>query len=117
ICMYCENMLKDGHLPKYAIRNQLFRGALPAYFKDITWVEEMVCSVYRCTMHVSQLYGSADLAQSRVFYRNTCAHDVNLVSTISVLPRTPSDIKDMLSVIFVGQHQSVRSCLKTMFYI
>ncbi|PBK58904.1 hypothetical protein ARMSODRAFT_899971, partial [Armillaria solidipes] len=116
VCVHCENKLKDGRLPKYAIRNQLFRGALPAYFKDITWVEEMVCSIYRCTAHVSHLYGSPDPTQPRVFYGNTCAHDVNLVSTVNVLPRTPSDIKDMLSVIFVGPRQSIKSCLKTLFY-
>ncbi|KAK0502569.1 hypothetical protein EDD18DRAFT_1044710, partial [Armillaria luteobubalina] len=117
ICVPCETMLKDGRLLKYALRNQLFRGALPVYFNDVMWVEEMVCSVYRCTAHVSRLYGSMDPAQPRVFYGNTCAHDVNLVSTVSVLPRTPSDIKDMLSVIFMGLHQSMKSYLKTMFYI
>ncbi|KAK0218996.1 hypothetical protein IW262DRAFT_1494956 [Armillaria fumosa] len=46
ICVPCETVLKDGRLPKYALRNQLFRGALPVYFNDMMWVEEMVCSVY-----------------------------------------------------------------------
>ncbi|KAK1234937.1 hypothetical protein PQX77_001853, partial [Marasmius sp. AFHP31] len=33
---------------------------------------------------------------------NTCAHELNTISTANVLPRTPSDVRDILSVVFIG---------------
>jgi hypothetical protein len=62
----------------------------------------MVCSIYRNTAHITRLYGSSDPSQPTVLHGNTCAHEMNVVSTASVLPRTPADINGMLSVVFVG---------------
>ena len=62
----------------------------------------MICAKYRNTAHITRLYQSSHPSQPKVFHGNTCAHDMNLVSTVSVLPRTPADINGMLSVVFVG---------------
>lgn len=102
ICDICEKDLQINKLPKFALANNLYRGVLPKEFEDLTWVEEMICSIYRNTAHVTRLFQSTDPKQPKVFHGNTCAHEMNIVSTASVLPRTPADINDMLSVVFVG---------------
>ena len=102
LCQFCHSDLQQNRLPKYALANDLYRGILPAEFDDLTWVEEMVCSLYRNTAHVTRLYQSTDPKQPKVFHGNTCAHEMNTTSTASVLPRSPSDVNDLLSVVFIG---------------
>ncbi|KAK0215908.1 hypothetical protein EDD85DRAFT_782349, partial [Armillaria nabsnona] len=110
--------LESGSLPKYVLWNHMFWGLLPEEFHDLTWVEEMVCTMYRCTIQVSHLYGKAsDKHQPRVFHGNTCVHDLNLVSTVTVLPWTPADVNSLLGVVFVGPKQSIKSCLGTVYKI
>ena len=77
----------------------------------------MTCAIYRCTAHVSHLYQSSDPAQPCVFHGNTCAHDMNVISTASVLPRTPDHVNQMLSVVFIGPGKYKKDCLKNMFRI
>ena len=117
ICQECKSQLQKKKLPRFALANHLFRGELPDEFKDLTWVEEMTCSIYRCTAHISRLYQSSDPAQPRVFHGNTCAHDMNIISTASVLPRTPNNVNDMLSVVFIGSGKYKKECLKNMFRV
>ncbi|PBK59363.1 hypothetical protein ARMSODRAFT_945727, partial [Armillaria solidipes] len=117
VCDECEGRLESRKLPKYALRNRMFRGLLPEEFQDLTWVEEMVCAVYRCTVQVSRMYGSSHKHQPRVFKGNTCAHDLNLISTATVLPRRPADVNGLLGIVFVGPKQSIRSCLRTVYKI
>ena len=68
-------------------------------------------------MHVTRLYGSTDPSQPRIFHGNTCAHEMNIVSTAYKLPRTPDDINGMLSVVFVGPGNFNRNCLTNIFKI
>ena len=75
----------------FALANNFYRGELPAEFKDLTWVEEMACAVYCDTAHISCIYQSSDPSQPCVFHGNTCAHDMNVVSTATVLPHTVAD--------------------------
>ncbi len=63
VCVKCENRLKENNLPKYSLRNMMFHGMLPEEFCDLTWVEEMVCAIYCCTVQMMHLYGSSDLSQ------------------------------------------------------
>ena len=53
----------------------------------------------------------------KVFHGNTCTHDMNLVSTVSVLSRTPADINGMLSVVFIGPGKFKPDCPGPMFRI
>lgn len=53
VCTQCETWLENNFLSKYALCNQLFRGLLPEEFHDLTWVKEMVCSVYCCTIQMT----------------------------------------------------------------
>ena len=89
-------------MPKFALANKLYRGTLPNEFCDITWIEEMVCAIFRTTVHVTCLYESIDPKQPFIYGGNSCAHVVNVVSTASVLPRTPGDINSILTVVFIG---------------
>ncbi|KAG1740760.1 uncharacterized protein EDB91DRAFT_1237188 [Suillus paluster] len=89
-------------MPALALVNHLNHGSLPNRFSDMTWLEEKVCAIYSITAHVMHLFQSSDPAQPKVFHGNTCAHDMNIMSTASVLPRTPADINGFLSVIFIG---------------
>ncbi|KAK0435793.1 uncharacterized protein EV420DRAFT_1281564, partial [Desarmillaria tabescens] len=117
VCTLCELSLCSNHLPMFSWHNGLYRGRLPDRFRDLTWIEEMACAIYRCTCHVTHLYYSPNKDQPRIFKGNMCAHDLNYVSTASELPRPPADIKGMLSIVFVGPNQSVKSCLKKFNYI
>ena len=102
ICMQCHSSLSKGTMPKFALANNLYRGRLPSQFHDLTWVEEMVCARYRYMAHITCLFQSHDPALPNVLHGNTCAHKMNVVSTASVLPRTPADINETLSVVFIG---------------
>jgi hypothetical protein len=102
ICCECHSALKKKKLPRLALENRLYRGQLLDEFKDLTWIEEMVCAKYCNTAHITRIYQSSDPSQPKVFHGNTCAHEMNVVSTASVLPRTPADINGMLSIVFIG---------------
>jgi hypothetical protein len=84
---------------------------LPDEFCDLTWVEGMVCAKYRNTAHVTHIYGSSDPSQPKIFHGNTCAQEMNVISTASVLPWTPADINGLLSVVFVGSGKFDLNCL------
>ncbi|KAG1873153.1 hypothetical protein F4604DRAFT_776525 [Suillus subluteus] len=92
----------EGYRRTQTLANGLFRGTLPDQFRDLTWVEEKICAIYSITAHVTRLFQSSDPSQPKVFHGNTCAHDMNVMSTVSVLPRTPADINGFLSVVFIG---------------
>ena len=102
LCKECVSYLRSNKLSRFALANNFYRGELPEEFKDLTWVEEMACEIYHNTAHISCIYQSSDPSQPRVFHGKTCAHDMNVVSTATVFPRTPDDVNDMLSVIFIG---------------
>ncbi|KAH7921152.1 hypothetical protein BV22DRAFT_1107344 [Leucogyrophana mollusca] len=117
MCSECRTDLTRGVVPRYALANGLFRGRLPDEFSDLTWVEEKVCAIYCITAHVTRLFQSSDPSQPRVFHGNTCAHEMNYVSTASVLPRTPADINGFLSIVFVGPGKFDPSKMGTVFRV
>ena len=97
--------------------NNLYRGVLPDQFQDLTWVEEMVCSLYRNTAHITHLYGLSDPSQPTILHGNICAHEMNVISTASILPHTPTDVNGMLSVVFVGAGKLNAQSLHNMFRV
>jgi len=117
VCAQCHSSLNRNVMPKFALANDLYRGQLPSQFTDLTWVEEMVCARFRYTAHITRLFQSSDPALPNVLHGNTCAHEMNVVSTASVLPRTPSDINETLSVVFVGPGKFRREFLKDVYRI
>ena len=116
-CTECETSLRNRKVPRFALANNLYRGELPEEFRDLTWVEEMVCSIYRVTAHVTRLYGSTDPQQPRIFKGNTCAHNMNVVSTANVLPRPPADVNSCITVVSIGPEKYKIDCLRTIFTI
>jgi hypothetical protein len=42
---------------------------------------------------------------------------MNMISTASVLPRTPNNVNDMLSVVFIGAGKYKREYLKNIFHV
>jgi len=117
ICGQCFRSLSCAKVPRFALANKLYRGQMPPQFRDLTWVEEMVCAIYRNMAHITRLYQSSDPVQPFIFHGNTCAHRTNLVSTAQVLPRTPADINGMLTVVFVGPTKLTPWTLRTLFHI
>ncbi|KIK79168.1 hypothetical protein PAXRUDRAFT_36494 [Paxillus rubicundulus Ve08.2h10] len=118
ICANCLSSLsKPAQVPHLALANNLYRGELPFYFCDLTWVEERVCAVYCLTAHVTCLFQSSDLSQPHIFHGNTCTHDVNVVSTASALPRTPADVNGYLSIVFFGPSKFDLKNLGSMFHV
>jgi hypothetical protein len=69
------------------------------------------------TAHITRLFQSSDPAQPKTFYGNTCAHDMNVVSTASVLPRTPANVNGLLSIVFVGPGKFNPAVLSTVFRV
>ncbi|KAJ7939237.1 hypothetical protein B0H13DRAFT_1578391, partial [Mycena leptocephala] len=92
ICEDCLSKLKQSELPKFALKNDLYRGRVPDEFSDLTWIEEMACCLYRTTAHVVRLFSSDNDKQPKVFHGNVCAHEMNIVNTATELPQTPQDI-------------------------
>ena len=104
-------------MPKFALANDLYQGQFPSQFVDLTWVEEMVCARYRYTAHITHLFQSSDPALPNVLHGNTCAHEMNVVSMASVLPHTPTDINNTLSVVFIGPGKFHSEFLKNIYHI
>ncbi|EJD34163.1 hypothetical protein AURDEDRAFT_46371, partial [Auricularia subglabra TFB-10046 SS5] len=102
LCNECEEPLRKLRIPKLSLRNGLFRGTLPPELRDITWVEERVCALYRVTSNITRLFGSSNPELPFVLYGNTCAHPQNVVDTAKILPRTAGDVADHIGVMFVG---------------
>lgn len=100
-CAECQSALGKCKLPHLALNNGLYRGELPEDLKDITWVEEMACSLYRTTAHVARLYGSSSEENPLYIHGNTCAHPMQTTSHAKKLPRTPGDVNDLITVVFV----------------
>jgi len=117
ICPSCMSFLTKHNIPRFALANNLFRGMLPVQFSDLTWVEEKVCAIYSVTAHITRLFQSSDPAQPKVFHGNTCAHDMNVISTVSVLPRTPADINGFISVVFIGPEKFDPKKFATLFRV
>ena len=117
VCSQCYLSLAKQTVPRFALKNNLYRGQLPQCFHDLTWVEEMACAIYRNMAHITRLYQSSDLSQPKVLHGNTCAHEANIVSTASVLPLTPADINGILSIIFIGPGKLDLSKLGTVFRV
>lgn len=116
-CGDCSTDLFKQKIPRFALANGLYWGELPDMFTDLTWVEEKICAIYCTTAHVTCLFQSSDPSQPKVFHGNTCAHDMNIISTASVLPRTPADVTGLLSVIFVGLGKFNLKQLGTVFRV
>ncbi|KAK6997320.1 hypothetical protein R3P38DRAFT_2361923, partial [Favolaschia claudopus] len=117
LCNECLVPLQNLKLPKFALKNNLYRGQLPEEFSDLTWIEEMACCIYRTTAHVVRLYNSSNDKQPRIFHGNVCAHEMNIVSTATELPRTPKDITGSISVVFIGPEKYKSDAIHKLFKI
>ncbi|KAJ7844579.1 hypothetical protein B0H14DRAFT_2358506 [Mycena olivaceomarginata] len=117
MCEGCLSRLHQSELPKFDLKNDLSRGRVPEEFSDLTWIEEMVCCVYRTTAHVIRLFNSNNEKQPKVFHGNVCAHEMNIVSTATVLPRTPQDINGCISVVFIGPDKFKADAICKLFSI
>jgi hypothetical protein len=116
-CKSCVSSLCKDKMPQLALANNLYRGSLPVEFHDLTWVKEKICAIYSITAHVTQLFQSSDPAQPKVFHGNTCAHDMNVVSTVSVLPCTVEDINGFISMVFIGPEKFDPKQFTTLFWV
>ncbi|KAG1780882.1 hypothetical protein EV702DRAFT_1177652 [Suillus placidus] len=108
ICSECHSSLSNGKVPPLALANGLFRGYLPNQF---------LCAIYCITAHVTRLFQSSDPSQPMVSHGNTCAHDMNVMSTATVLPRTPADINGFISVVFIGPDKFDPKCMDSLFRV
>ncbi|KAG1759230.1 hypothetical protein EDD22DRAFT_782835 [Suillus occidentalis] len=117
VCLQCKSSLMHKKIPSLVLANGLFRGFLPVQFSDLTWVEEKICAIYSITTHATCLFQSSNPSQPKVFHGNTCVHDMNIMSTASVLPQAPADINGFLSIIFVGPQKFDLKHMGTLFCV
>ncbi|KAE9392940.1 hypothetical protein BT96DRAFT_829941, partial [Gymnopus androsaceus JB14] len=85
-----------------ALNNNLYRGKLPLDLQDITWAEEMACALYPTTAHVARIYGSSSETDPLQLWGNTCAHPMNLFANATTLLWSPSDLNNLITIVFVG---------------
>ena len=70
-------------LPHFALADHFYCDALPDEFQGLTWVEEMVCAIYRTSTHVTQIYELSDSKDPFVSHGNMCTHEMNVVLTVT----------------------------------
>jgi Helitron helicase-like domain at N-terminus/AAA domain len=104
MCPECDSSLKSFQIPRFSLKNNLWRGKLPSELHDMSWIEEKICALHRVTADVARLH-NAEQDEKMPFRMvgNTCAHPANVPSTANILPRTPADINGHLTVVFVGK--------------
>jgi hypothetical protein len=116
VCSHCYAYLPRSSMPHFAPANKLYHGHLPDKICDLTWIEERVCAIYLNTAVVTHLHQSSDPSQP-TFHGNTCAHEMNVSLTAAVLLRVPSDVNDLLSVVFIGSRRFKPEYLGNMYRI
>ena len=67
--------------------------------------------------HITHLYESSDDKDPFVYHGNTCAHEMNVISTATVLPCTVREINSVLTIVFVGQKKSDPKKLGSFFQV
>ncbi|KAE9389473.1 hypothetical protein BT96DRAFT_758331, partial [Gymnopus androsaceus JB14] len=108
LCVQCYGALSKNNMPRLALNNNLYRSELPLDLKDITWVEEMACTLYRTTAHVARIYGSSSETDPLQMQGNTCTHPMNLFANATTLPWSPSDLNDLITVVFISLRKLCR---------
>ncbi|KAH7873122.1 uncharacterized protein C8R40DRAFT_1050402, partial [Lentinula edodes] len=103
LCHSCNSSLQRSVMPRLALNNFLYRGELIDELKNVTWVEEMACSLYHTTAHVSRIYGSSDDSDPLQLHGNVCAHPLNICSIAKRLPWSPADLNDLITIVFVSK--------------
>ena len=103
LCGDCYRSLIKCKMPCFALADHFYCGDLPHESQDLTWVKEMACAIYCMTAHVTHLYESSDDKDLFVCHGDTCAHEMNVISTATVLPHTVGEIDSVLTKFFVGQ--------------
>jgi hypothetical protein len=116
-CKSCVSTLCSNKMSQLALVNNLYRGSLPPEFLSLMWVEENICVIYSITTHVTRFSQPSDPAQPKVFHGNTCTHDMNVMSTFSVLLWTIMDINGFISVVFIGPEKFDLKWLATLFQV
>ncbi|KAG8834010.1 hypothetical protein FRC20_007552 [Serendipita sp. 405] len=56
LCHECDSALNSQRVPRFSLRNNLYRGRLPPDLNDLTWIEEKVCALHRVTADVAHLH-------------------------------------------------------------
>ncbi|KAF9059122.1 hypothetical protein BDP27DRAFT_1163558, partial [Rhodocollybia butyracea] len=102
LCVECKGALSQSTMPRLAPNNCLYQGELLPELQALTWVEEMACSLCRTTAHVARLYGSSSPEDPLQLHGNTCAHPMKLFENATTLRWAPSDLNDLISIVFIG---------------
>ena len=98
--------------------NHLYRGQLPECFKDLTWLEEQVCALAHPGHNVFCPYFSNDPQQPYLAKGNCCVHPQPTRSTAQLLPLLPTDMNNMLGVIFTSSLSKMpKNILKNVFRV
>lgn len=96
LCTPCFSSLTKNNMPHLALNNNLYCGELPDDLRDITWVKEMACALYRTTAHVACLFGTSSETEPLIIWGNTCAHPMNFFANATSLPWAPSDLNELI---------------------
>ncbi|KAE9400121.1 hypothetical protein BT96DRAFT_746953, partial [Gymnopus androsaceus JB14] len=111
LCIQCYGPLCKNTMPRLALNNNMYRGELPPDLQDITWIEEMACALYRTTAHVARIYGSSAETDPLQLKGNTCAHPMNIFHNATTLPWAPTDLNNLITIVFVGPRKLRREDL------
>lgn len=113
ICFDCLTSLKKGDRPKFALVKDVFNvGVVPDYFRDLRLAEQWILGLQRPHAMMIRLRGAVNPVDTRqrAFVGNVIAYsqDVATVCDHRIIPASPSELCDMMYVVFVGKGKPPR---------
>ncbi len=96
-CRSCLSGLRRHELPRHALANGRWVGAVPAVLQNLTYVEQLMIARYRHSFCVAQVtLGQRYLAANVIVFGQPVAR------AYKFLPPPRSEIEEILAILFVG---------------
>ena len=97
VCDTCRGSLRQGKVPKYALANGLWIGAIPAELSSLRVVERMLVAKVRhscCSIKIA--------SGMRKMKANAIAFPSPVLKVYDMLPPPKDDIEEVLAIMFTG---------------
>lgn len=127
LCSDCNKSLSDGHLPRYALSNQMWIGDVPAELEGLTISEQILIALNmpRCYVYKLQPKGKKINDPSRLqrgFKGNVTTFPLNSQDVAKMLrgelmPRRPEVLASVIAVSFVGVGTLPKDWLRRTFRV
>jgi hypothetical protein len=102
VCLSCQRSLQSGCLPPESLANYRWIGPVPPRLQDLTWIEELLIARAHLTGRIVRLQN-----------RNSASHfslkghvillPQDTTKLLNILPLPPSNLPDIVRVVWVGK--------------